>query len=188
MFPVDEPGKAYAINLVLIDSQVIYFILYFCSSISMWNLSISYNLFFYFVVQGVKIEACIKKNYLSKFRSEFSEGGVTYFGVFENSGAFRASDHEFKIFFNLRTRVVPESSDVIPTIGLSLKNSADIEATLGESDFLIGKLTPSISMKDFFFWYDDDDYEFKFYVFYTYLWCITLCCNWNAFLLQFNLF
>ncbi|XP_057436545.1 uncharacterized protein LOC130728974 [Lotus japonicus] len=87
MFPVDEPGKAYAINLVLIDSQ------------------------------GVKIEACIKKNYLN---------------------------HEFKIFFNLRTRVVPESSDVIPTIGLSLKNSADIEATLGESDFLIG-------MKTFFY-------------------------------------
>ncbi|XP_057450506.1 uncharacterized protein LOC130742419 [Lotus japonicus] len=108
MFPVDEPGKAYAINLVLIDSQ------------------------------GVKIEACIKKNYLN---------------------------HEFKIFFNLRTRVVPESSDVIPTIGLSLKNSADIEATLEESDFLIGKLTPSISMKDFFFWYDDDDYELRFMCF-----------------------
>lgn len=69
------------------------------------------------------------------------DGGVykiTYFGVVQNSGAFRASNNEHKIVFNSRTRVVPDFSDSIPTVGLTLKNSAYIEATLGESDFLIG--------------------------------------------------
>ncbi|XP_057421220.1 uncharacterized protein LOC130715169 isoform X2 [Lotus japonicus] len=110
MFPVGEPSKPYALNLVFVDSE------------------------------GVKIEACIKKNYLTKFRGEFSEGNVykiTYFGISENSGGFRASEHELKIFFNQRTRVVLEHCDVIPTLCLSLKNSTYIEATMGECDYLI---------------------------------------------------
>ncbi|XP_057418862.1 uncharacterized protein LOC130713078 [Lotus japonicus] len=110
MFPAGEPSKPYALNLVLIDSE------------------------------GVKIEAYIKKNYLSKFKGEFSEGNVykiTYFDVSENSGIFRASEHFCKIFFNHRTRVAQEHSDVIPNICLSLKNSTYIDATMGESDFLI---------------------------------------------------
>ncbi|XP_057434300.1 uncharacterized protein LOC130726987 isoform X2 [Lotus japonicus] len=110
MFPIGDPSKPYAINLVLIDEE------------------------------GVKIEAYIKKGYMSKFRGEFAEGNVykiTYFAVGDNGGSFRACEHAFKIFFTSRTRAVPDFSDVIPTVGLTLKNSAEIKGTLGESDFLI---------------------------------------------------
>ncbi|XP_057426153.1 uncharacterized protein LOC130719551 [Lotus japonicus] len=111
MFPVGEPSKPYAIHVVLID------------------------------VEGVKIEGIIKKGMLKKFRGELVEGSVyriTYFNVISNSGAFRATEHGFKIVFNSRTKVVPDSGETIPTIGLSLKHCAEIGMTLGESDFLIG--------------------------------------------------
>lgn len=79
---------------------------------------------------------------MPKFRGEFVDGNVykiTYFAVGVNGGAFRACEHEYKIFFTSRTRAVPDSCDIIPTVGLTLKNSAEIEATLGDSDYLIGK-------------------------------------------------
>ncbi|XP_057445625.1 uncharacterized protein LOC130737797 isoform X1 [Lotus japonicus] len=78
MFPVGEPSKPYAIHVVLID------------------------------VEGVKIEGIIKKGMLKKFRGELVEGSVyriTYFNVISNSGAFRATEHGFKIVFNSQTKV-----------------------------------------------------------------------------------
>lgn len=105
MFAVGDIAKPYAMNLVLIDSQ------------------------------GLKIEASINKNFISKFTSQLAEGNVykiTYFSVGENGGAFQATEHEFKIFFNGRTRVVTDSSEIIPYVGLTLKNSFDIAATMGK--------------------------------------------------------
>lgn len=93
------------------------------------------------VLKGAKIEVSINKNFISKFRSQLAEGNVykiTYFAVSGNNGSFRATEHDFKIFFNGRTRVVPDSSEGIPFNGLTLKNSYDVETSMGESDYLIG--------------------------------------------------
>lgn len=91
--------------------------------------------------QGSKIEATIKKYMMTKFRRDIVEGNVykiTSFTVVDNNGAYRATDHEFKILFNSKTRVQIDQCDSILRLGLTLKDTSEIQITMGESDFLIG--------------------------------------------------
>lgn len=63
---------------------------------------------------------------------------ITYFIVVDNSGSYRAAEHEYRILFNSKTKVQIDECDSIPRVGLTLKDTAEIQATMGESDFLIG--------------------------------------------------
>lgn len=78
---------------------------------------------------------------ISKFRSKLHEGHVYRifnFTFVSNSDNFMASDHEFKLLFNERTQTILEESPAIPMNVFSFKNSEEILATGGESDYLIG--------------------------------------------------
>ncbi|XP_057419090.1 uncharacterized protein LOC130713334 [Lotus japonicus] len=75
--PVNDPLSPYALHIVLIDAE------------------------------GDKIEAIARKGLMSKFKSKLCEGKVytiTYFSVLSNSGGFMASEHDYKIMFNEKTR------------------------------------------------------------------------------------
>ncbi|XP_057426382.1 uncharacterized protein LOC130719789 [Lotus japonicus] len=110
MAPTADPSKPYAIQLVLIDSE------------------------------GNKIEANIKKYLMSKFEREIVEGNVykvNCFSVVDNNGEYRATDHEYKIIFNSKTKLQIDQCDTIPMLGLSFKDTSEVKMTMGESDFLI---------------------------------------------------
>lgn len=101
---------------------------------------------FYF--EGDKIEAIARKGLMSKFKSELREGKVytiTYFSVLSNSGGFMASEHDYKIMFNEKTRVAVEEVIGIPMTKYSFKDTDQILATGGDSDFLIGMLPSTTS-------------------------------------------
>ncbi|XP_057442175.1 uncharacterized protein LOC130733903 isoform X2 [Lotus japonicus] len=90
--------------------------------------------------KGKKIEAIARKPLMSKFRNELCEGKVYriwYFSVLSNSGNFMASDHEYKLIFNERTKVVLEEAPGIPLNVYSFKNTDEILATGGDYDYLI---------------------------------------------------
>ncbi|XP_057439786.1 uncharacterized protein LOC130732491 [Lotus japonicus] len=77
---------------------------------------------------------------MSKFKSELREGKVytiTYFSVLSNSGGFMASEHDYKIMFNEKTRAAVEEAIGIPMTKYSFKDTDQILATGGDSDFLI---------------------------------------------------
>lgn len=110
MCPISEPGKPFAVQMVLIDAE------------------------------GQRIEATIIKSLIRKLFGEIVEGNIckiTYFSVVPNLGVYKAAKHEFKIIFNSRTKIVPEESDLIPLYGFDFMNSAEIAHTNGESENLI---------------------------------------------------
>ncbi|KAJ1381660.1 hypothetical protein SESBI_44939 [Sesbania bispinosa] len=61
---------------------------------------------------------------------------MAYFSVIENVGAYRATNHEFKLLFQPRTRVIPTESEIISRFGLDVKSSEQIRETNGQSDYL----------------------------------------------------
>lgn len=67
-----------------------------------------------------------------------------FFSLVPNTGVYHASFHEFKILFNVRARVVPDESKLIPMNGLYLKNSAKLELTVGECDFFLSQMATSL--------------------------------------------
>ncbi|KAJ1391983.1 Nucleic acid-binding, OB-fold, partial [Sesbania bispinosa] len=78
------------------------------------------------VEMGGRIQANIRKAMLRKYMNCVAEGGVykmTYFGVVDNGGSFRATSHEFKLLFQARTRVLPAKSVIIPRFGGVVKCS-----------------------------------------------------------------
>ncbi|KAJ1441423.1 Nucleic acid-binding, OB-fold [Sesbania bispinosa] len=90
--------------------------------------------------EGGRIQASIRKAMLRKYMNCVAEGGVykmTYFGVVDNGGSYRATSHEFKLLFQARTRVLPAESVIIPRFGLDLKNLEYVKNTKGECDYLI---------------------------------------------------
>ncbi|XP_057425548.1 replication protein A 70 kDa DNA-binding subunit C-like [Lotus japonicus] len=110
MCPISEPGKPFAVQMVLIDAE------------------------------GQRIEATIRKSLIKKLFGEIVEGNIyriTYFAVVPNLGVYKAARHEFKIIFNSRTKIVPEESNLIPLYGFAFMNSAEISDIMGESEHLI---------------------------------------------------
>ncbi|KAJ1397111.1 hypothetical protein SESBI_32017 [Sesbania bispinosa] len=106
MFPLDEPSKPFFVEMVLLDSE------------------------------GVKIQASIRKPMMKKFKGLISEGDVCkmyFFGVVKNLGSYRATRHEYKLLFYLRTKVTRCESMTIPFIGLAPASLKDIMDTGGQS-------------------------------------------------------
>ncbi|KAJ1380457.1 Nucleic acid-binding, OB-fold [Sesbania bispinosa] len=89
--------------------------------------------------QGGRIQASIRKAMLRKFMGSVVEGAVykmTFFGVIENNGTYRATRHEYKLLFQPRTKVYPAESQMISRLGFDLKSSEEIHQTDGESEYL----------------------------------------------------
>ncbi|XP_057453440.1 uncharacterized protein LOC130745283 [Lotus japonicus] len=77
---------------------------------------------------------------MSKFQREIVEGNVykvTHFTVVDNDGGYRATQHEYKVIFNSKTKLQIDQCDMIPRHGLTLKDTSEVKITMGESDFLI---------------------------------------------------
>ncbi|KAJ1377870.1 hypothetical protein SESBI_48423 [Sesbania bispinosa] len=110
MTPIDDPVKPFSVQMILVDAE------------------------------GGRIQAGIKKHLMRKFANLLVEGAVykmAYFEVVRNLGSYRATEHEFRLFFDSRTRVVPTESELIPRFGFSLKNTQDVVDTKGKSDYLM---------------------------------------------------
>lgn len=105
-----------------------------------WRLSIMANpgLQFYFLLSSGFPYLLLFLSRASILFQVYPEGKVynfIFFSLIPNTGLYHASFHEFKILFNVRARVVPDESKLIPMNGLYLKNSAKLELTVGECDF-----------------------------------------------------
>ncbi|KAJ1379646.1 Nucleic acid-binding, OB-fold [Sesbania bispinosa] len=106
----DNPSNVFSIEIVLVDSE------------------------------GGRIQASIRKAMIRKYMNSVAEGFVykmTYFGVVDNGGSYRATSHDFKLLFQARTKVIPADSVIIPRFGLDLKNYEYVQNTKGECDYLI---------------------------------------------------
>ncbi|KAJ1389235.1 Nucleic acid-binding, OB-fold [Sesbania bispinosa] len=89
--------------------------------------------------EGGRIQASIRKAMLKKFMGNVVEGDVykmTFFGVIDNLGTYRATTHECKLLFQPRTKVYPCESEVISRFGLDVKTSEEIHQTSGDSEYL----------------------------------------------------
>nr|XP_025678027.1 uncharacterized protein LOC112777858 [Arachis hypogaea] len=63
------------------------------------------------------MHASVGEDLISVFESSISEGTVyvfTYFGVNNNCGLYRTTSHQFRLFFQDRTTVLPSFCDAIP--------------------------------------------------------------------------
>lgn len=65
---------------------------------------------------------------------------ISYFLVVTNNDNFMGSEHECKIIFNEKTKVILEEDTAIPKNVFNFKNTAEILSTGGDSDYLIGML------------------------------------------------
>ncbi|KAJ1386803.1 hypothetical protein SESBI_40494 [Sesbania bispinosa] len=89
--------------------------------------------------KGGRIQASIRKAMLKKFMGNMVEGVVykmTFFGVIDNLGSYRATTHEYKLLFQPRTKVYPAESEMISRFGLDVKSSEEIHQTSGDSEYL----------------------------------------------------
>ncbi|XP_072078651.1 uncharacterized protein [Arachis hypogaea] len=69
------------------------------------------------------MHASVGEDLISVFESLISEGTVyvfTYFGVNNNCGLYRTTSHQFRLFFQDRTTVLPSFCDAIPLYGIKL--------------------------------------------------------------------
>ncbi|KAJ1380651.1 hypothetical protein SESBI_45839 [Sesbania bispinosa] len=90
-------------------------------------------------LKGGRIQASIRKAMLKKFMGNVVEGAVykmTFFGVIDNLGTYRATTHECKLLFQPRTKVYPCESEVISRFGLDVKTLEEIHQTSGDSEYL----------------------------------------------------
>jgi len=61
---------------------------------------------------------------------------MTYFGVIPNTRNYKATRHEFKFVFVLRTKkVVPIKYELIPRYDLNLVSCEDFSLAKGELDY-----------------------------------------------------
>ncbi|KAK7255524.1 hypothetical protein RIF29_28937 [Crotalaria pallida] len=89
---------------------------------------------------GDKIQATVRKTLVYKFVDQLKEGVVyrfAYFSVVPNTGSYRATHHEHKLVFQMRTTVQPCESSVIPRHGLCCVSFAALLKYDKDSDFLI---------------------------------------------------
>ncbi|KAJ1427926.1 Nucleic acid-binding, OB-fold [Sesbania bispinosa] len=93
-------------------------------------------------VEGGRIQASIRKAMLKKFMGNVIEGAaykMTFFGVIDNVGTYRATTHDYKLLFQPRTKIYPCESEIIPRFGFDLRSSHEIhEANVG-SEYLFGE-------------------------------------------------
>lgn len=90
--------------------------------------------------KGVKIHASVRRQLLYLFEGKLFEGQVykmSFFGVVPVSGSYRTACHEFKLMFQMKTKVQVTECSSISVTGLSLKKCSDIKAFKEESPFLI---------------------------------------------------
>ena len=75
---------------------------------------------------------------------------IVYISVVSNDGKYRASNHEFKVLFNGRTRVVEEVAEIIPRSGLficvvSLFFNPVMDPTYHEESVITGCMTATLN-------------------------------------------
>lgn len=76
-----------------------------------------------------------------KWGEQFVEGNVyiiTFFHLIPNLGAYRPTDHAFRILFNPKTKIIPAESSIIPRWGFSLKDSAQLNDDGFQTEYLVG--------------------------------------------------
>lgn len=64
-----------------------------------------------------------------KWSEQFVEGNVyliTFFHLIPNLGAYRPTDHAFRILFKPKTKIMPAESSTIPRWRFSFKDSAEL--------------------------------------------------------------
>ncbi|XP_057443350.1 uncharacterized protein LOC130735301 [Lotus japonicus] len=90
---------------------------------------------------GGKIQATVRKLMFRKWGEQFVEGNVyiiTFFHLIPNLGAYRPTDHAFRILFNPKTKIIPAESSIIPRWGFSLKDSAQLNDDGFQTEYLVG--------------------------------------------------
>ncbi|XP_072084336.1 replication protein A 70 kDa DNA-binding subunit D [Arachis hypogaea] len=90
--------------------------------------------------QGTTMHASVGEDLISVFESSISEGTVyvfTYFGVNNNCGLYRTTSHQFRLFFQDRTTVLPSFCDAIPLHGIKLVPFREIMGYSPHHPFLV---------------------------------------------------
>lgn len=91
--------------------------------------------------QGCRIHATVRKQLLYLFQDKIVEGEVykmAYFGVVPNLGSYRSTVHDYKLVFQMKTKIQKAESSTIPLYGLSFTKCADLKNSREESVFLVG--------------------------------------------------
>ncbi|RYR29328.1 hypothetical protein Ahy_B01g053706 [Arachis hypogaea] len=90
--------------------------------------------------QETTMHAFVGKDLISVFESLISKGAVyvfTYFGVSNNRRLYRTTSHQFRLFFQARTTVLPSFCDAIPLYGIKLVPFREIIGYSSQHPFLV---------------------------------------------------
>lgn len=105
--------------------------------------------------KGCRIHATVRKQLLYLFQDKIVEGEVykmAYFGVVPNLGSYRSTVHDYKLVFQMKTKIQKAESSTIPLYGLSFTKCADLKNSREESVFLvdvIGLLTGMSDLREY---------------------------------------
>ncbi|XP_057419428.1 replication protein A 70 kDa DNA-binding subunit C-like [Lotus japonicus] len=100
---------------------------------------------------GGKIQATVRKLVFRKWGEQFVEGNVyiiTFFHLIPNLGAYRPTDHAFRILFNPKTKIIPAESSIIPRWGFSLKDSSQLNDDGFQTEYLVATSEERTYVKD----------------------------------------
>ncbi|QHO01497.1 Replication protein A 70 kDa DNA-binding subunit D [Arachis hypogaea] len=90
--------------------------------------------------QGTTMHASVGEDLISVFQSLISEGTMyvfTYFGVSNDCRLYRITSHQFRLFFQDRTTVLPSFCDAIPLYGIKLVPFREIMGYSSHHPFLV---------------------------------------------------
>lgn len=97
-------------------------------------------MFFGLCLQGDRIHASVRKTLIYKFERNLKEGflySIRNFGVACNGGSFRTSRHEYKINFQIRTKVLNVDRGIMSCSPFSFVAFCDINEGY-DTNYLIG--------------------------------------------------
>ncbi|XP_016178340.1 uncharacterized protein LOC107620728 [Arachis ipaensis] len=92
------------------------------------------------VIMETTMHASVGEDLISVFQSLISEGTVyifTYFGVSNDCRLYRTTSHQFRLFFQDRTTVLPSFCDAIPLYGIKLVPFREIMGYSSHHPFLV---------------------------------------------------
>jgi hypothetical protein len=75
------------------------------------------------------MHATVRKQLLYVFHKKLAEGDaykMSYFSVAPNVGYYRTTTHEFKLIFQMKTKVQKIEGSAIPDNGLSFSKNEDL--------------------------------------------------------------
>jgi len=87
------------------------------------------------------IHATVRKQLLYLFKDKIVEGEVykmAYFGVIPNLESYRSAVHDYKLVFQMKTKIQKSESSTIPLYGLSFTKCADLKNSREEFVYLVG--------------------------------------------------